>query len=374
MFLHNVKYNLKSLLKNKGLIFWSFFFPIIMATLFNMAFGNWEEAEKFNPIKIAIVNNEDYKKNQIAKNTFEKISKNDENQIFEIEYTSKNEAIKLLESKKIEGFIEYKENTPKITIKSNSVSSTIIKSVVDEINTYQTVFNDLSKNYNIEEIVAKIENNNIKTKDISLNNLDIVSIEYYSLIAMTCLYGGFIAMTAISNSLASASKKGKRVEISPIKKSTAILSSLVASFIVQMVGICLLLIYFKIIGINLHTNIIQLMIITTLGVLSGIALGLIISVMINKSEGTKLGIIIAISMAASVLAGMTGVSLKYVIDSNIPILNKINPAAMITDGLYAIYYNNNNRFMTNVTSLVIFIVTLTIISIINLRRKKYDNI
>lgn len=374
MFLHNVKYNLKALLKNKGLIFWSFFFPIIMATLFNMAFGNWEEAEKFNPIKIAIVNNEDYKKNQIAKNTFEKISKNDENQIFEIEYTSKNEAIKLLESKKIEGFIEYKENTPKITIKSNSISSTIIKSAVDEINTYQTVFNDLSKNYNIEEIVSKIENNNIKTKDISLNNLDIVSIEYYSLIAMTCLYGGFIAMTAISNALASASKKGKRVEISPIKKTTAILSSLVASFIVQMVGICLLLIYFKIIGINLHTNIIQLMIITTLGVLSGIALGLIISVMINKSEGTKLGIIIAISMAASVLAGMTGVSLKYVIDSNIPILNKINPAAMITDGLYAIYYNNNNRFMTNVTSLVIFIVTLTIISIINLRRKKYDNI
>lgn len=53
---------------------------------------------------------------------------------------------------------------------------------------------------------------------------------------MTCLYGGFIAMSAISNSLASASNRGKRVAISPIKKSTAILSSLCASFIVQLIG------------------------------------------------------------------------------------------------------------------------------------------
>ena len=57
MFCHNVKYNIKTLFKNKGLIFWSFAFPIIMATLFNMAFGNWEESEKFDPIKIGIINN-----------------------------------------------------------------------------------------------------------------------------------------------------------------------------------------------------------------------------------------------------------------------------------------------------------------------------
>lgn len=382
MAFHNVKYNLKALFKNKGLIFWSFAFPIIMATLFNMAFGNWEESEKFTSINIGIVTNEYFDNNIIAKNVFNSLS-DDDNKIFNITYASKDEVTNLLIDKKIEGIIEYTDSNPNIIINSNSVSSTIIKSVVDEIETNNTIFSDLIKSgkyasndmeEQVNKIIERINSTTINTKDISVKKLDIAVIEYYSLLAMTCLYGGFIAMSAISNSLASASNRGKRVAISPIKKSMAILSSLCASFIVQLIGALLLLIYINIIGVNLHTNLISLFIITILGVLSGISIGLIVSVMINKSEDTKLGIIIAISMALSVLSGMTGVSLKYVIDSKIPFINKINPAAMITDGLYAVYYENSARFLNNIISLIIFISLLIVISILYMRRKKYDNI
>ena len=382
MFFHNVKYNLKALFKNKGLIFWSFAFPIIMATLFNMAFGNWEESEKFTSINIGIVTNEYFDNNIIAKNVFNSLSDGD-NKIFNITYASKDEVTNLLTDKKIEGIIEYTNSNPSIIINSNSVSSTIIKSVVDEIETNNTIFSDLIKSgkyasndmeEQVNRIIERINSTTINIKDISVKKLDIAVIEYYSLLAMTCLYGGFIAMSAISNSLASASNRGKRVAISPIKKSTAILSSLCASFIVQLIGALLLLIYINIIGVNLHTNLISLFIITILGVLAGISIGLIVSVMINKSEDTKLGIIIAISMALSVLSGMTGVSLKYVIDSKIPFINKINPAAMITDGLYAVYYENSARFLNNIISLIIFISLLIVISILYMRRKKYDNI
>lgn len=382
MFFHNVKYNLKALFKNKGLIFWSFAFPIIMATLFNMAFGNWEESKKFTSINIGIVTNEYFDNNIIAKNVFNSLSDGD-NKIFNITYASKDEVTNLLTDKKIEGIIEYTNSNPSIIINSNSVSSTIIKSVVDEIETNNTIFSDLIKSgkyasndmeEQVNKIIERINSTTINTKDISVKKLDIAVIEYYSLLAMTCLYGGFIAMSAISNSLASASNRGKRVAISPIKKSTAILSSLCASFIVQLIGALLLLIYINIIGVNLHTNLISLFVITILGVLSGISIGLIVSVMINKSEDTKLGIIIAISIALSVLSGMTGVSLKYVIDSKIPFINKINPAAMITDGLYAVYYENSTRFLNNIISLIIFISLLIVISILYMRRKKYDNI
>ena len=382
MFFHNVKYNLKALFKNKGLIFWSFAFPIIMATLFNMAFGNWEESEKFTSINIGIVTNEYFDNNIIAKNVFNSLSDGD-NKIFNITYASKDEVTNLLTDKKIGGIIEYTNSNPSIIINSNSVSSTIIKSVVDEIETNNTIFSDLIKSgkyasndmeEQVNKIIERINSTTINTKDISVKKLDIAVIEYYSLLAMTCLYGGFIAMSAISNSLASASNRGKRVAISPIKKSTAILSSLCASFIVQLIGALLLLIYINIIGVNLHTNLISVFIITILGVLAGISIGLIVSVMINKSEDTKLGIIIAISMALSVLSGMTGVSLKYVIDSKIPFINKINPAAMITDGLYAVYYENSTRFLNNIISLIIFISLLIVISILYMRRKKYDNI
>ena len=79
-------------------------------------------------------------------------------------------------------------------------------------------------------------------------------------------------------------------------------------------------------------------------------------------------------MACCMMAGMTGVSLKHVIDTKLPLLNKINPAAMLTDGLYSLYYNDFNRYLTNIFSLLLFVIVLVLISIYSLRRKKYDNI
>lgn len=385
MFFHNVKYSLKTLLKNKGLLFWTFAFPLILATFFNMAFGNWEESEKFDPIKIAIIDNSYYQSNEVAKNVFNSISKDDDNQVFEIVYTSYDKASKLLDNKKIVGFIEYSDKNTKVKVDSNSISSTIIKSVVSEIDTYNVMFDDLM-NYELSKtdysnidmivnsIVDKISNQKIETNDISVYKLDISVIEYYSLLAMTCLYGGIIAMTCLNNSLASSSDKGKRVGVSPVKKSVIFLSSLLASFIVQMLGVLLLLCYLNIIGVNLHADILSVILVIILGVLAGIALGLVITVLVNKNESTKTGVIIAVSMACSVLAGLTGVSLKYVIDSNLPIINKINPSAMITDGLYALYYNDGSRFISDIISLIIFIFVIAVISIFSLRRKKYDSI
>lgn len=382
MFFHNLKYSLKSLIKNKGLLFWTFLFPLLMATLFNMAFGNWVESEKFESIDIAIIKNSYYEDNEVAKRVFESISSG-EDRVFNITYVSDDVALKLLNDDKITGYIKYYDGGSDITVKSNGISATIIKSVVDEIDTYNVMFNDLiekelTSSFDIDkavtEAINRIENIQVKTKDVSVKKLDIAVIEYYSLLSMTCLYGGFIALTCISNSLASISSRGKRVEVAPTKKSVIILSSLLSSFIVQMIGALLLLAYLKLIGVNLYANALGLMVVTVLGVLAGIALGLLISVVNNKNEGVKFGIVIAVSMACSVLAGLTGVSLKYVVDSNFPIINKINPAAMITDGLYALYYEDISRFNYNMISLIIFVVVLVFISVVSLRRKKYDSI
>ncbi len=382
MFFHNLKYSLKSLIKNKGLLFWTFLFPLLMATLFNMAFGNWVESEKFKSIDIAIVKNSYYEDNEVAKRVFESISSG-KDRMFNITYVNDDVALKLLNDDKIAGYIKYYDGGSDITVKSNGISATIIKSVVDEIDTYNVMFNDLvekelTSSFDIDravtEAINRIENIQVKTKDVSVKKLDIAVIEYYSLLSMTCLYGGFIALTCISNSLASISSRGKRVEVAPTKKSVIILSSLLSSFIVQMIGVLLLLAYLKLIGVNLYANVLGLMVVTVLGVLAGIALGLLISVVNNKNEGVKFGIVIAVSMACSVLAGLTGVSLKYVVDSNFPIINKINPAAMITDGLYALYYEDISRFNYNMISLIIFVVVLVLISVVSLRRKKYDSI
>ncbi len=56
MFIHIFKNSLKVLFKNKTLIFWTFAFPIIIGTLFNMAFSNLDKEEMFTTIPLGIVN------------------------------------------------------------------------------------------------------------------------------------------------------------------------------------------------------------------------------------------------------------------------------------------------------------------------------
>ena len=75
------------------------------------------------------------------------------------------------------------------------------------------------------------------------------------------------------------------------------------------------------------------------------------------------------------LSGMMGITMKYIIDTNIPILNKINPASMITDGFYALYYYDTfDRYFFNVISLALFSIIMIVISYMSLRRQKYDSI
>jgi len=80
-------------------------------------------------------------------------------------------------------------------------------------------------------------------------------------------------------------------------------------------------------------------------------------------------------MVGCFLSGMMGISMKYIIDKNMPVINKINPANMITDGFYSLYYYDTlNRYWMNIISLLIFSGILIVISILNLRRQKYDSI
>ncbi len=387
MFSHQFKYTLKTLFKNKSLVFWTFAFPIILSLLFQLAFSDIENNEKLDIFDIAIVNNEEFKNNEIFKNVFNTLGDDQsEDRIFNIKYVNENDAKKLLENDEIKGYLILENNQKKVVTKSNGIHSTILKYVVDEINEKSKIVSNLTKielengNFNYEEIsnnIKKIfEKENSYINDISKSNLSYMMIEFYTLIAMTALYGGTIVMEAMNQTLANMSSKGKRVCISPLKKGNLIISSVLASLVIELIGVGLLLIFCRfVLNINFGNNLLYILLLSFMGTLAGLALGLFISVAIKANENTKVGIIIAVSMALSILSGMTGVVLKYIIDKNIPIINKLNPASMITDGFYSLYYYETlDRYIMNVISLFIFALFFIIISCLILRRQKYDSI
>ncbi len=104
-------------------------------------------------------------------------------------------------------------------------------------------------------------------------------------------------------------------------------------------------------------------------------MGIAVSSVFKTNENAKTGILISITMFGCFLSGMMGITMKYIIDKNVPILNKINPASMITDGFYSLYYYDTlDRYFFNIVSLIIFTAVMLLISYSSLRRQKYDSI
>ena len=106
MFIHNLKYSLKTLVKNRMLIFWTLAFPLILGTFFKLAFSDIESNEKLDIIDIAIVNNDNFENNEILKESFKTLSdKESSNQIFNTKYVDEEEAKTLLENNEICGYL-----------------------------------------------------------------------------------------------------------------------------------------------------------------------------------------------------------------------------------------------------------------------------
>ena len=304
-------------------------------------------------------------------------------------------AIELLKKDEITGYMILEENGPKVIVTTNGINETIFKYVIEEISQTEEIMKNIAQkkienyisNNQVEdfnnlyeriygEVLEITQNQEVNIKDISSKNLSYTMIEFYTLIAMSCLYGSIFGMTAINRNLPNMSNNGKRVAVSPIGKGKLIISSVLAGYIIALIGLALLFIYTVfVLNVDYGTNIFLIIILGIIGSFAGLSMGLMIGAIVKTNENTKNGIIIAVTMFGCFLSGMMGITMKYIVDKNLPILNKINPASMITDGFYSLYYYDTlDRYFFNIASLLIFAVIMILLSYISLRRQKYDSI
>ena len=381
MFFHNFKYTFITLFKNKILIFWTFAFPILLGTFFQMAFQDIENSETLHVMDIAVIENDTFENSVIWKEAIQNLSEGD-SPLFSTIYLNEEEAKKRLERDEIIGYLKLEEK-PKIVVEKSGIYQTIFKSAIEEINEQDIMINQILQNdhfaidYNaIYQKIEEVSNKEASIQNISRANLSYTMIEFYTLIAMAALYGGILGMTAINQVLANMSHNGKRVAISPVSKGKLVLSSVLASYIVQLIGLALLFIYtIFVLKVDYGTRLSSVLLLALTGSLAGLSMGVAIASILKTNENVKTGIIISITMLGCFLSGMMGITMKYIVDKNIPIVNKINPASMITDGFYALYYYDTlDRFYFNIISLLLFAALMVVVSIFYLRRQKYDSI
>jgi ABC-2 type transport system permease protein len=384
MFWHNYLYRLKCTVRDKEMMFWTLLFPILLATLFNMAFSNLSNAENFSEIKVGIVNNDEYKENTDFIEVIHSVSSSDksgeESNLFDVTYTSKEEADRLLEDDKIEGYI-YFDNGIKLLVKESGINQTIIKGFLDEYKqTTSTIVTIISQNPAALQngLLDSISNRTDYLKEVAASKAapDTTVNYFYTLIAMACLYGSFLGLKEVTAIQANLSPQGARFSMAPAHKFKLFLASMCAAATVQLAEIFLLLGYLIFVfKINFGSELGYIMLTCIVGTITGVTFGTCISSIIKKSEGIKIGILIGGTMTMSFLAGMMYDKMKYIISTNVPVLGYLNPANLISDSFYSLYYYDNHRqFFIDIALLCVFIAVFSTITYFVLRRQKYASL
>lgn len=376
MFFNVFKNTLKILLRDKATVFWTVIFSILLAIMFKMAFSNLDKIDKFEAIPIAV------QEQALEDEFFSKyITTLEEEEYIEVvklegktEDERKEEAGKLLEEKTIVAFIENEESIV-LGKGSNRIEETVIKSLMEGyIQNKSMVMNILKENPHTN--IADILNFKTYVKDESNKNMTVINTFFYTLIGMQALYSYIWGMRVMYMYEANLSTQGKRNSISPTNKRISILASMFSawalSILSSLIGIGFIIF---ILDINIGNKVIPILSLLLLGTLTGVSFGSFIAVSNRQSVGVKNGMGIGVTMFWSFLAGMMASSIKILIERNIPILNKLNPVALITDALYSLYYYNTyDRFFGNIMYLSLVTLIFVLGTIFFMRGKKYESL
>lgn len=373
---------LKILSRDRANVFWTFLFPIILATLFNLALSNVYRTESFNSIEVALVENETYEYMEEFKSALNdaKTSTNGNGiNLFEVVECELEEAKSLLNDNRIIGYIQPGDSM-NLIVKSSGIKQTIAKSFLRQysqtLNTVESIGKSQPQSY--PQVLEDISNpaTYVASASMGENPPNIILNYYYALIAMACLFGSFWGLKEIVYIQGDLSWKGARVNMAPIHKMKMLLCNMLAALTIHFIGIIILLGYLTLVlKVNFGNDLLYVILTCLIACVFGISLGAMVSTITKKNADFKNSVLAAVVMFSCFLSGLMMVEMKYIVATKVPFLQYLNPAHMVTDAFYSLYYyETKSRFVIDFSLMIVYSLIFSLITYLSVRRKKYESL
>lgn len=383
--LNRIKYELISLLRNKIVVFWLMGFPVVLGTLFFVAFGSLADSEQdYSDIRVAVVKKteapEGFDEMMNALSGKDESVSDGENPLFEIVTDKEDTARALMEKGELEAII-YVDGDVSLEVPygAGGIKAGIVKSVLDTFKSRYEIISSAAASHpeKLPQIIkeAERETNYIKSESNSAN-FDPYVQYFYNLLAMSGLMGSMMGMYCAINHQANLSALGARVEISPLSKFKDILSSLIATLLIHNVFLNIASVYLVyILGIKFGVPFTIIIAVNFLSSVIGDSLGCFIGSIGGLKDGIKNALLLACSLGLCFLSGLMFGGMRLIIEESFPLFNRINPAALIVDCFYSVcVYGNYEKLISNIVILLIWCALLLTGSMIMTRKRKYNSI
>lgn len=365
------KYRLFQTLRKKSALFWAILFPIILATFFNVAFAGIG-TEKTESVSVAVVKQEENRQ-------FEEMIKRLDGDILNVRYLDESKAEKALLNGDVKG-IYFEKNDPSLTISGNGIDETMLSAILDSVREQSFIVGDILKK-NPEKLktalqVAYKSDSYIEQVSLGGRNYNWIMDFFFALIAMACLYGAMFGIELGKENAPDISLIAARRSIAPVGKAGMIAIDMTVGILVQFVGMILLLLYLAfVLNIDFSDRWGGMLLICLLGSMIGVTFGIVVGAMSSLKQWLREMLVVVVPLFSCFLAGLMVGNMKTIIENNVPIINRINPAALISDAFYFLNVYDDPRGMS-VRLVILAIITagLTLCAILRMRRDRYDSI
>lgn len=357
MFFHNFKYFFKSSVRQKEIVFWVIIFPIVLGSLFKVAFGEISDGQRFQKIPVAVVMNSEDKTLEAA---LKQVSQGDGG-LFDAVFADEKEALKLLKNKEVKGII-YSDGL-KMTVSERGIEQTIIKSFMEQYkNTSAMLTEAFMTNPQKAAEVTQIMTGEIKAnvkQNSKAEDYDFMMPYFYNLVAMTALFGSYLGVAIPIHNQANISDIGARKSCSPVKKSVSTAAALCAAGVVQMICMTICMTFLKLVlKIDFGDRLWLCYLTSYLAGFVGVSFGFFVGSIGRAGEAVKIGILTTVSLFLCFLSGLMVQNIKYSLEQiGLGWFNRINPAAVIADSIYALsIYENFDIYLEKVAVMVVISV------------------
>lgn len=387
MFLHEFKYELIRVLRQKEELFWVLLFPMLLGTMFHLALGNLNRAtESFHTIPVAVCLESD-QKNKAFQTVLDTLSQDEDTPLLKPTYADWEEAASLLKEDSVRGIFRVGEDvTLHCAPNENDAAATlaleqsILETIVRQYHTNADILTSIAQTSpeKLPELISLTQSDASYGTALSLTpgNMDFVIQYYFNLIAMACLFTSFAGSYVAMHHQANLSALGARKCVSPNSKFLSVgaqlLSCLLSQFFCVAVNVAYLVYVIK---ADFGTSLPMILLTAFIGCILGVCFGFFIGSIGRVSEAAKSGIMVSVSLLFCFLSGLMIDNMRMLIEDFCPLINDINPAVLISDSFLTLnIYGVSARYGSNLFTLLLIAILFAVSGCLLIRRKTYASL
>ena len=437
MFFRNIKYEIQLNIRTKEVLIWMVLFPILLGVFYRFAFG--QLGKEMSAIPVAVVENTEDKMfrmmyQKVDRSTggmleatycteeeaYEKLNKDEVAGVILINPADPKAAVTTDEAALLQeifgddwnGKTDYSdigemlqkalppetdwasvmsamketyvgETDISLKVRKNGSEQSTLKNYIESFVFMKQMARDLwdsagkgGENNAIDKIEDLMNGATIKSVPLTKGNRDPLAMYMYNLIAMVSIFGTLAAMHISINSQANLSPIGMRRSCSGTTKTMIVLPGLIGTSITHSACVLLSITFLRFaLGVDFGDKLPLVYLTGICGAVMGVSLGFFVGSIGRLSEGAKTGIMMAVNMSLCFMSGLMIDSIRAILATKIPIVNDLNPVAVICDALYYLNMDPDlSRYTGKLLSMGIFTLVFIVLGILMTRRQKYASL